>query len=409
MMVFLLFFTGLSIWCGDFYAVPITVAFMVACFYSIFVLRGRTMEERFNTLAQGAAQGGVMLMIWIFVLAGAFAATAKQMGAIDAAVSLTQWVLPDNLFLCGMFVAACFISLSVGTSVGTIAALTPLACGLAERSGESLPLLVAVVVGGAYFGDNLSFISDTTIMATRTQGCEMKDKFRYNLRLALPAAFICLVIYTLLGGDAQGAQVHRDVNMWLVLPYIFIIVSALMGMNVLLLLAIGTCMAGVMGLGMGMFDFTGWLSAMNQGVMGMGELIVVTLMAACMVEVIRKAGGITFLMNSLSRVVRGRKGAELSIAGLVMLTDFCTANNTIAILSVGQLVKEISDRYGIDPRRSASLLDTFSCTAQGIIPYGAQLLIASSLAQISPLEIIPYLFYPFLLGGVSLIYIFIKK
>lgn len=408
-VVFLLFYVGMSVFCGDFYAIPIIVAFLISCLYSLLILRGRNLEERFEVLAKGASMPGLMTMIWIFVLAGAFASTAKATGAIDAVVSFTLWAMPPGMLPCGLFVAACFVSLSLGTSVGTIAALTTVACGLAERTGMSVPMMAAAVVGGAFFGDNLSFISDTTIVATRTQGCRMGDKFRYNIRLALPAALVCVGIYVMAGWGREASVPVHDTNAWLIAPYLFVIVAALAGMNVLLLLATGTLMAGVIGLLSGSLDFLGWVAAMNDGIMGMSELIIVTMLAAGMVEVIRETGGINYLIQCLSRVIRGRRGAELSIALSVMLTDFCTANNTIAILSVGHLAKEVSARYGVDPRRSASLLDTFSCFAQGIIPYGAQMLIAANLASLNPLEIMPYLYYPFILGTVTLIHILIKK
>lgn len=409
LFVFLGIYTGMSVWLGDFYAVPIVIPFLVASLYSFAVQDGLTLEQRIDTFVKGASQHSIMLMVLIFILAGAFASTAKEMGAIDATVNLTQWLLPDKMFLSGLFIASCFISLSVGTSVGTITALTPLACGIAERTGESTPLLVAVVVGGAFFGDNLSFISDTTIVATRTQGCELKDKFKYNLRLAVPAAAICLLVYSFMSNAADVPVEVSRANFWLVLPYLFIIISALMGMNVLLLLASGTLIAGVIGFLQGEFDIVGYMAAINKGVLSMGELIVVTFLAGGMIEVLRKAGGIDFLMQSMSSRIRSKRGAELSIASLVVFTDFCTANNTIAILSVGSLAKEISLRFGIDPRRCASILDTFSCMAQGIIPYGAQLLIASYLSGVTPIDIIPYLFYPFILGIVSLLYIIFKK
>lgn len=409
LLVFLLFYVGMSIWSGDFYSTPIIVAFLLASLYSILTLRGRTIEERFAVLARGAAAEGFQTMIWIFVLAGAFAATAKAAGAIDATVNLTLNLLPGNMLLCGLFIASCFVSLSIGTSVGTIAALTPIACGLTEKTDVALPLFVATVVGGAYFGDNLSFISDTTIMATKTQGCEMKDKFRFNILIAIPAALLCLAVYAFIGWNTHCQMQSAGLEPLLIMPYIFIIAAALMGMNVILLLASGTLMAGAIGMYDGAFDLQGLISSANSGIMNMSELIIVTLLAAGMMESIRVTGGIQFIMQRISSIVKGRRGAELSIAFLVMLTDFCTANNTIAILSVGPLAREISCKYGIDPRRSASLLDTFSCLAQGIIPYGAQMLIASGLAMLNPLDIIPYLFYPFALGLIALIYIFTKK
>ena len=347
-------------------------------------------------------------MVLIFILAGAFAATAKQMGAIDATVNLTLSLVPMKMMLCGMFIAACFVSLSIGTSVGTIAALTPIACGIANETGLSLPLMVAVIIGGSYFGDNLSFISDTTIMATKTQGCKLKDKFRYNLKIALPAAIITLVLYLIAGTAATATPVEREINYLHIIPYIFILVSAICGLNVMMLLSTGTILAGTIGIVNEKLTLAKWSSAMNNGIMGMSELIIVTLLAGGMIEVMKETGGIEYLKPKLTRRISSRTGAEISIAGLVVLTDFCTANNTIAILTTGPLAKEISSLYKIDPRRTASILDTFSCFAQSVIPYGAQMLIAAGLASINPIEVIPYLYYPFVLGIVAFLYIIFR-
>lgn len=407
LIVFLLLYLVLSLVAGDFYAMPITVAFLLSCLYSLVVLRGRSVQERFQVLIEGASSSNLMMMIWIFILAGAFASTAKGMGSIDATVNLTLAFMPESLILPGLFLAACFVSLSVGTSVGTIAALTPIAAGIAGQTGQSLPMIVAIVVGGAFFGDNLSFISDTTIMATRTQGCEMSDKFRMNLRIALPAAIITMVVYALIGYEQNAEATTGEIDCLRVVPYLFVLVAAIAGMNVMLLLTLGTLMAWCMGLCLGAFDVMGGMKAMGEGIMGMGELIIVTLMAGGFIGVIRQAGGIDFLLQVFTRRIHGRRGAECSIAALVTLTDLCTANNTIAILTVGPLAREISVLYGVDPRRSACLLDTFSCFAQGLIPYGAQMLIACGLAAVSPLEIIPYLYYPYILGFISTLYIFI--
>ena len=407
LIVFLVLYLVLSLFAHDFYAVPIAVAFLIACMYSMCILPGHGMDERIGILTRGAASPNIMLMIWIFILAGAFAATAKEMGAVEATVNVALTFLPKELILAGLFIASCFISISIGTSVGTIATLTPIAAGMASQTGVSMPLLVAIVVGGAYFGDNLSFISDTTIMATRTQGCQMKDKFRMNIRIALPAALITLAIYILMGLRMQATPQIGGTDFMLVLPYLFVFVAAAAGMNVILVLVIGTLLAFAIGMWQHLMDIYSWMGAMNKGIMGMSELIIVTLMAGGLMEVIRYKGGIRFILERLTRRIRGTRGAECCIAALVTLTDFCTANNTIAILTVGPLAKDISQHYGVDPRRSASLLDTFSCFAQGIIPYGAQMLIASGLTQINPLQIIPHLYYPFLLGAVSFAFILI--
>lgn len=398
LFVFLTFYLVFSLLAHDFYSVPITVAFMIASTYSIFLLRGMDLNERIKVYSRGAAQSNLLMMIWVFILAGAFAYSAKEMGAIQATVDLCLWALPPQLLMAGLFLAACFISLSVGTSVGTIVALVPIATGIAHETGTSLPMIVATVVGGAYFGDNLSFISDTTIVATQTQGCRLSDKFRLNARIVVPAAFVVLIVYVLLGLGMHVEQPATRIDGMLVLPYLIVFATALVGMNVMMVLVLGILSTGVIGILRGSYRFYEWLTSMGEGILGMGELIIVTLMAAGMVGVIRHLGGIDFILQRLSRHIQGKRGAELSIASLVVFTNFCTANNTIAILTVGNLAKEISERFGIDPRRTASILDTFSCFAQGIIPYGAQMLMASSLALINPIVIIPYLYYPFVMG-----------
>ena len=405
MLVFLAVYTSSSIIAGDFYAASIIVSFLIACLYSIIIIKNKTIESRFAVLAKGAAKEDIMTMVFIFILAAAFASTAKQMGAIEATVNMTLSMMPIKMMLCGLFIASCFVSLSIGTSVGTIAALTPIACGIAEKTGQNLPLLIAVIVGGSFFGDNLSVISDTTIMATKTQGCKLKDKFRYNLKIALPAAIISLVLYLIAGREVVGEEVNRNINYQLIVPYIYILIAAFCGMNVMLLLSTGTILAGVIGLLYNKLSLTEWSSAMNNGIMGMGELIIVTLLAGGMIEVMRLTGGLEFLKATLTRKIKSKTGAEISIAGLVIVTDFCTANNTIAILTTGPIAKDISSHYNIDPKRTASILDTYSCFAQSIIPYGAQLLIAGGLASINPIEIIPYLYYPFILGTFAFLYI----
>jgi len=405
LIVFLLLYLFLSVAADDFYAVPITIAFLTACLYSLFIMRGLSIGERFGRLAQGAASPGVMQMLWIFILAGAFASTAKQMGAIDATIRLALATVPPDFVLSSLFLASCFISLATGTSVGTIAALVPIAGSMAEQTGAGTTMMVAIVVGGAYFGDNLSFISDTTIMATQTQGCEMKDKFRANIWIALPAALICLALYSCLPSVTVEPDRLGEVFYPAIIPYIYIIITALCGMNVMLVLASATVLAGGIGMVSRTLTPLGWLKAMNEGIMGMSELIIVTLLAAGLMQAIREAGGIDWLMQLFNRRKGSRRKAELSMAGMVVLTDFCTANNTIAILSVGPLAKQLAERYDIPAKRAASILDTFSCLAQGIIPYGAQMLIASGLAAIDPLDIIPFLYYPYILGVVAIIYI----
>ncbi len=396
--VFIVLYLVTSIIAGDFYKVPITVAFMVSSIYGIIIYRGRPLKERIDTFSQGAAAKQMMMMIWIFILAGAFANSARTMGNIDAIVSLTLSVLPPQMLLAGLFLASCFISLSVGTSVGTIVALTPIAAGIAQQTGTDLAMMTAVVVGGSFFGDNLSFISDTTIVATSTQGCRLRDKFCVNSFIVVPAALVIFVIYILMGSQIQEPQ-HIEPFKWIkVIPYLIVLITALFGMNVMAVLVLGIILSGAIGIMTESFDVFGWFKAMGDGIIGMGELIIVTMMAGGMLELIKQQGGIDYIIQRLTRHVRGKRGAELSIGMLVALVNVCTANNTVAILTVGGIAKQIGDRYGVDNRKAASILDTFSCFVQGLIPYGAQLLIAGGLAALNPATIIPYLYYPFAIG-----------
>ena len=406
--VFLVAYVVTSLIAGDFYKVPISVAFLITSIYAICTCRGLPLRERVTLFSRGAGDSNIMLMLWIFILAGAFAASAKEMGAIDATVNLTLHLLPDNLLLSGLFIAACFISLSIGTSVGTVVALTPIAAGIAEATEVTAPFVVAVVVGGAFFGENLSFISDTTIMATRTQGCRMSDKFRVNSMIVVPAAIIVLLVYIILGAQIHAPQVLPQVEPLKVLPYVVVLVTAVAGLDVMVVLVVGLLLSGIIGIAYGDYDVFGWFTSMGNGILGMSELIIVTLLAGGLMAIIRHGGGIDFLIQRLTSHIHGRRGAELTIGGLVAFTDVCTANNTVAILTIGPIAREIAERYDIDPRKSASLLDTFSCLAQALIPYGAQLLMAASLAALSPVEIIPYLYYPFCMGVCALLAIFFR-
>lgn len=387
-----------SLLAGDFYKLPLTVAFLIASAYAICITPKLKLKERINIFSRGAGDENIMLMVWIFVLAGAFATIADQMGAIDATVNLTLRFLPASMLLPGLFLAACFISLSIGTSVGTVVALTPVAVGIAEQTGTILPMVVAIVVGGAFFGDNLSFISDTTIVATQTQGCKMNDKFKANIWLALPAALVIFIVYIFLGQDIEVPTQIPNIEWYKVIPYISVLVMAIAGINVLVVLLIGIVLAGCIGIVSGSFNLMGFVGAMGDGIMGMSELIIVTLLAGGMLAMIRHNGGIAYLIRVLTMRINGKRGAKFTIALLVILADLCTANNTIALITVGPMAREIADKYGLDRRLSASLLDTFSCFAQGMIPYGAQLLMAAGLAHITPFEIMGFLYYPIALG-----------
>lgn len=395
--VFLTLYLVTSIIVQDFYKMPIIVAFLASAIYTILISAGK-LKDRIDQYCQGAGNSTMMLMILIFVLAGAFAASAKEMGAVDSTVNLTLQMLPPELILPGLFLASCFISLSIGTSCGTIAALTPVAVGVASASGMNIPLMVGLIVGGTYFGDNLSFISDTTIIATQTQGCSMNDKFKVNSRIVTPIAIILLVVYFFIGSGMSLTAEVGEYSLLKVVPYIAVLLLALMGMNVVMVLLIGLILTGVIGICNGDFDVFGWCAAMNQGVMGMGELIIVTMLAGGMLAMIRKNGGIDYIIKGLTKGINGKRSAEFGIAALVFFVNVCTANNTVAIITAGPIAHDIAERFGIDPRKSASILDTASCFAQGVLPYGAQILIAAGLASISPVSIMPYLLYPFGIG-----------
>ncbi|WP_444347263.1 Na+/H+ antiporter NhaC family protein [Phocaeicola coprocola] len=408
LVVFLCLYLVTSLIVNDFYKVPITVAFLVASVYAVATTKGLSLNDRILQYSSGAANKNIMLMLWIFILAGAFAQSAKAMGAIDATVNLTLLLLPDNLLLAGIFLASCFISLSIGTSVGTIVALTPVAAGIAMKTDVSLPFMTALVIGGAFFGDNLSFISDTTIAATRTQGCVMRDKFRVNFLIAVPAALLVFIYYIIYGTQVESASEIHAIEWCKVIPYLIVLGTAIAGMNVTLVLLLGVLSTGIIGCIYGSFDLFGWFASMGEGITGMGELIIITLMAGGMLELIRFNGGVDYILHHLTRHVSNKRGAELSIAALVSLANFCTANNTIAIITVGPLANNIAEQFRVDKRKSASILDTFSCVVQGLIPYGAQMLIAAELTKLSPISIIGYLYYPIILGIVALLSILLR-
>ena len=383
--------------------------FIIVSIVAIFLSRGMTFRERIAEFSKGAGHRDLLLMVWIFVLAGSFASSAKAMGAVDATVNLTLQLLPANFLVAGLFISACIVSLCMGTSVGTIVAFMPIADSLADKTDLSLPLMAAAIVGGAFFGDNLSFISDTTIVSTQSQGCKQSDKFKYNFFLVLPAAIIVCIIYFLLGANIHEAITSDAILGWKIIPYAAVLISAALGMNVMLVLLIGNLLTGIIGIIDGSYTFFGWTDSLTSGIMGMSELILISMMAGGIFALITKQGVMERFIQQVSKKIHTQRGAELSICILVGVVNTLTANNTVAILSVGDIAKQISIRYGIDPRRSASLLDTTSCTVQGLLPYGAQLLMASSLAEISALSIIPYLYYPMLIGLIVLLTILLPN
>lgn len=395
-------------------SLSLTVAFMISSIYAVAISGGMPVKKRVDTYSKGAGANNLMLMLWIYVLAGSFAASAKAMGAVDATVNLALSILPASMILPGLFLAACFISVSIGTSVGTVVALVPIAAGLAHSMDANVGMMTAIIVGGAYFGDNLSFISDTTVVATQTQNCKMSDKFKVNSMIVVPAAVLVLIAYSVMGIGLQAPTHINEVEYMKVLPYLIVLITAIAGMNVMAVLTLGTLLCGAIGIGShllgasGSYDLFGWFAAMGNGIIGMGELIIIAMMAGGMLEIIRENGGIDFIINKITAHVNSKRGAELSIAALVSMVNICTANNTVAILTVGNISKKIGDQFGVDNRKAASILDTFSCMVQGLIPYGVQMLLAAGLANLSPMDILPYLYYPLAIGVAALLAILFR-
>ena len=417
LLVFVCVYLISSLLAKDFYAIPVAAAFLIASVYAIIISRGMSLDKRIEAFSAGSGNPSVLLMIWIFVMAGTFAATAKQIGAIDATVNLAMAILPGKFIFAGLFLTSCFISMSIGTSVGTIVALAPIASGIAtqlQNGGASgficePAFITAIIVGGSFFGDNLSFISDTTIAATRTQGCSMQDKFKANFRIVWPAALLVCIIYIIMGSTVDVTPEHGQIEWLLLIPYLLVIGMALSGINVLVVLSIGLVANAVLGFSLNAFTWSVFLRSIGEGIRGMGDLIIVTLLAGGMLEMIRLGGGIDYIVQLMTRRIKGKRGAELSIAALVSFANVCTANNTIAIITVGGISSDISKRFGLDPKKVASILDTFSCIIQGIIPYGAQLLLASGLAGVAAFSISTYLYYPVIMGICALLAILFRQ
>ena len=408
-------FTIYSVKSGDKGAnLSLTVAFLISSIYAVAISGGMPIKKRIDTYSRGAGANNLMLMLWIYVLAGSFAASAKAMGAVDATVNMALSILPANMLLPGLFVAACFISVSIGTSVGTVVALVPIAAGLAQSLHANVGLMTAIIVGGAYFGDNLSFISDTTVVATQTQNCKMSDKFHVNFQIVVPAAVVVLIAYAVMGAGLQAPAQVAPVEYWKVIPYLTVLITAIAGMNVMAVLTLGTVLCGIIGIishclgAPQSYDFFGWFSAMGSGIIGMGELVIIAMMAGGMLEIIRENGGINYIIDKITAHVTNKRGAELSIAALVSMVNVCTANNTVAILTVGNIAKKIGDKFGVDNRKAASILDTFSCMVQGLIPYGVQMLLAAGLSGLNPLDILPYLYYPVAIGIAAILAIMLR-
>lgn len=408
LILFVILYFASSIIAGDFYKMPIAITFMTACIYAVAISWRKPLKERIDTFCSGAGEKNIILMVCIFILAGAFANSAKDAGCIDSTVNFALSILPNGMILPGLFIAACFISLSIGTSVGTIVALTPIAAGIANATGGNVPILVATVIGGSFFGDNLSFISDTTIVATSTQQCKQSDKFKTNSYIVVPAAIIAMIVYAFIGKSATVPVSITSYNLALIIPYVLVIATALYGINVLAVLSLGILSTGIAGIAYHKFDLFGWCNSLGNGITSMGDLIVVAMLAGGLLKTISDNGALDYIINLLTAKIKNRRNCEITIAMLVSMVNVCTANNTIAILTVGSISKEIGSRYGVDPRKAASILDTFSCCVQSILPYGAQILMASGLAAAAPTEIISHLYYPFVLFAISILAIMFR-
>lgn len=402
-LVFLIVYLATSILAGDFYAMPITVAFVVAAAYSVSLIRGKKLEERVEIFSKGAMDSTTMLMIWIFILAGAFAQTAKAMGAIDSLVGLLLQILPSQAVPVSMFIAACLVSMSVGTSVGTIVTLVPIAAGLGDSIGMPTGVMTSIIVGGAYFGDNLSFISDTTIVATTSQGCKLNDKFKANIYIALPAAIIAGILYFVIGLQYDSAENVPDIQWLTVLPYLLVIVTAICGLNVMLVLSLGIVASFIVAMFSGNIGMLDWCKSAGEGILGMGELIIVVLIASGIMGVIKYLGGIEYIVEKILRRLSTKRSGEFSMMLFIWLVNLCTANNTITLITTSDIIRQISQKLGIDSRRAASVMDTSSCIIQGVLPYGAQMLMASALVKLSPLEILPHLYYIYVLAAMLII------
>lgn len=408
--IFLVLFLGMGIITGDFYKTPAIVCFLIALCVAFLQNRKVSFGEKLKLIAKGVGDENIITMCLIFLCAGAFSGTVSASGGVESTVNLGLSILPASFAVAGLFVIGCFISVSMGTSVGTVAALTPIAVEISNKTGFNMALCVGAVMCGAMFGDNLSMISDTTIAAVKTQGCNMKDKFKENFLIVLPAALITVVIFFLLTRNGSF-EVAGDLtyNIWKVVPYLFVLIGALIGINVFIVLIGGTVLSLIVGVATGAFPLSDVFVVMGNGVTGMYDITVISIIVACIVSLVKEYGGIQFVLNVIRKGIKGQRGAELGIAGLALVVDACTANNTVAIVMAGPIAKEISDENNVDPKRSASLLDIFSSVGQGMIPYGAQLLSAATLASLSPVEIMPYLYYPVLMAVSALAFILFRK
>ncbi len=419
-LVFLVLFAYVGIVAKDFYSMPAIVGFIIALIVAFLQNRKYSFNEKISIVAKGAGDENIITMCLIFILAGAFSGSVKAAGGVESTVAFGLSILPSKIAVVGIFVIGCFISVSMGTSVGTVTALTPIAVGIAEKTGLGIPICVGSVVCGAMFGDNLSMISDTTIAAVRTQGCEMKDKFKQNFFIVLPAAIVTIVLLFVSTKTTDYNVSDLDYELIKIVPYLVVLIGALAGLNVFIVLILGTVISLIVGVISGTFTMIEMFKVVGDGVTSMYDITVISIVVAGVIALVKENGGIDFILSFIKSKIKTQKGAELGIAGLASLVDVCTANNTIAIVIAGPIAKEISTEFDVSPKTTASLLDIFTSVWQGIIPYGAQLLTASSLAvsaqtikeaiQVSPFDIMPYLYYPVLMAVSAIIYIiFIKE
>lgn len=407
--IFLIIFLGAGIVFRDFYAMPAIVAFLIALFVAFLQNRRVSFDDKIRLIAKGVGEENIVTMSLIFLCAGGFSGAVSAAGGVDSTVNLGLSLIPAHFIVAGLFIISCFISVSMGTSMGTIAALAPIAVGISEGAGFPLAVCIAAVVCGAMFGDNLSMISDTTIAAVKTQGCEMKDKFKANFLIVLPAAVITAVFFWFITRNMSYDIASSDYNLFQVIPYLVVLVGALIGINVFLVLIAGTVLSIIVGVGTGTIALSEMFTVVGDGVVSMYDITVISIIVACIVSLVRANGGIHFILNLIKSRIHGKKGAQAGIAALALLVDLCTANNTVAIVMSGPIAKEISDEFGVDPKRSASLLDMFTSVGQGLIPYGAQLLSAATLTGLTPFDMIPYLVYPVLMAVCGIVAITISK
>lgn len=408
--VFLVIFLGAGIVFKDFYAMPAIVGFLIALTVAFAQNPKLKFQDKVSIISKGIGEENIVTMCLIFLAAGAFSGSIKAAGGVESTVNLGLSIMPSSIAVVGLFIIGCFISVSMGTSVGTITAMAPIGVGIAEKTGIAMPICIGAIVCGAMFGDNLSMISDTTIAAVRTQGCEMKDKFKENFFIVLPAAVITIALFFIIArGNAGNVTGNLEYSVIKVVPYLVVLIGALIGINVFIILIAGTILSLIVGVATGAFELGQMFQVMGEGVTSMYDITVISIIVAAIVALVKEYGGIEYILGMIRSRINGAKGAEFGISILALLVDCCTANNTVAIVIAGPIAKEISDEFDVSPRRSASLLDIFASVGQGMIPYGAQLLAAASLSGLTPIQIMPYLYYPILMGISAVCFILFRR